>query len=69
MEPPFLVDPMQSYLQDLSNLAIMLLASNLITESFKGNDSFHLDLSPLEVKVYPILGPLGPQFHQTKKMT
>ena len=47
MEPNFLVDPMQSYLQDLSNLPIMLLALNLMTESFKGNDSFRLDLSPL----------------------
>ena len=46
--PPFpLVSLMKSYLQDLSNLVIMLLASNLMTESFKGNDSFRLDLTPL----------------------
>ena len=34
----------------------MLLALNLMTESFKGNDLFRLDLALLQVKVYPILG-------------
>ena len=45
IRPPLfqLVSLMKSYLQDLSNLAIMLLALKLMTESFKENDSFHLD--------------------------
>ena len=42
-----LVSLRKSYLRDLSNLAIMLLALKLMTESFKGNDSFCLDLTPL----------------------
>ena len=40
----------------------MLLALNLMTESFKGNDSFRLDLALLQVKEYPILGKNGDKY-------